>query len=81
MNQANQEQAKNQANDPEAVRKRIHLMQLDHPSLDYQHLAKKLRRSGTAITFALQAKRPQLLARIVRYLNWLDRQRAKKLRA
>jgi hypothetical protein len=79
MNQVNQQQAKKQADDPEAIRKRIYLMKLDFPQLDNQYLAKKLNRSNTAITFALQGKRSTLLARIVRHLDYLESQHQKKL--
>ena len=46
--------------------------------LDQQYLAKKLRRSETAISLALAGKRSQLLARIIRHLDWLERKDMEK---
>jgi len=46
--------------------------------LDQQYLAKKLRRSETAISLALAGKRSQLLARIVKHLDYLERKEIEK---
>ena len=81
MNESNAKRAENQAVDPEAIRRRIHLMKLDFPFLDQTYLAKKLNRSSAAITFALSGRRNTLLARVVRHLDYLEARRAKKLAA
>ena len=72
--------AENQGPTPAEVRLRILAMQLsgDYPMLEHRYLAKKLNRTGGAITHALDGDSPKLLARIVRHLDWLQRTREKK---
>jgi hypothetical protein len=72
MKEAEQEKTDKEVIDCISVKRRIHLMQLDFPFLEQKYLARKLRRSNTAISFALSGKRPNLLSRINRHLNYLQ---------
>jgi hypothetical protein len=49
--------------------------------LDQPYLAKKLHRSQTAISQALAGKRRELLARITRHLDYLERRYGEKITA
>lgn len=79
MNETNKAMSESQAADPEAVRRRIHMMKLDYPFLNQQYLAKKLNRTPVSITYALNGQSRPLLARIVRHLDYLESRRRKKL--
>ena len=58
-----------------AIRGRIEIMKRDCKVLRYhnRYLARKLRRSPTAITFALNGHRPLLLKRIAKHLDSLQK--------
>jgi hypothetical protein len=43
-----------------------------------RYLAKKMNRSGTAITNAFRGESVRLLRRIDRHLDWLERKRARR---
>jgi hypothetical protein len=58
------------------VRVRIIMMKRRFPFLDQQYLAKKLKRSEVAVSFALNGKSKKLLARIITHLDYLDRKAA-----
>jgi len=73
----------NQVLIPAEVKIRILRMQLsgDFDFLEYQYLAKRLKRSNGAISRALKGEIPSVLARIKRHLDWLERRHEKKLAA
>ena len=76
-NEASQKAVENQPLDMALqTRIRIIMMKRRFSFLDNQYLARKLRRSETAISFALNGRRKQLLARIITHLDYLDRKAA-----
>jgi hypothetical protein len=78
----NQKQAESQPLDAALqARIRIIMMKRRFRYLDQRYLAKKLKRSEMAISYALNGKRNQLLARITKHLDWLERKDAEKLAA
>ncbi len=55
------------------TRIRIIMMKRQFRFLDQRYLAKKLKRSEMAISYALNGRRKQLLARIIKHLDWLEK--------
>jgi hypothetical protein len=73
MSESNEKGAEKQALD---TRIRIITLKRRFPFLDQRYLARKLKRSDVAISYALSGKGKKLLARIIVHLDYLERKAA-----